>query len=312
MWTHGLSKLDGGGAWLASLLLISCSESAPLPSSPSGTGGQGEEGSIVNPGNPNLPQSVVRCGRSCTTDVEAARAALIANDYQKAFDLYQCADTPEAAFGAGLTRTLLALEGESADNLLADFGQPPLSATDLVGSDSILSRAMSRYSGSGDLSVTGSESLEIALDRVTYSLNADTPGTGLGELSASQVAGDSDASSPGGVRPRRPRCRQASALPSASPVKRRIPPASATIGSIGSISRSTSGRPRTGAVCPIPSPPGSVNPTAAASPSTRLPSPRAMASRSRYRTCFSIVRWTTGLVPHPSRLPRRHRVCWSE
>lgn len=159
----------------------SCSESNPVGDTPEGEGGS-PAGAIALPGNEDLPETVVRCGRSCTTDLAAARAALTNDDYQKAFDLYQCADSPEAAFGAGLTRTLLALQSTSAESLLADFGQPPLSATDFVGSNGLLSRVMRRFNGSGDITVTGAQNLELMFDRVRYALGADTPGTGFGRL----------------------------------------------------------------------------------------------------------------------------------
>jgi hypothetical protein len=116
---------------------------------------------------------VTECAAACTTDLGAARTALTAGDYQAAFDLYKCADTPEAAFGAGLTRALLAFEGRHADALLATFGEPPLPATDVFGADGVLGRSAARWNGNGNLAFTGALQVTIPFDRAMHEVSDD-------------------------------------------------------------------------------------------------------------------------------------------
>jgi hypothetical protein len=88
--------------------------------------------------DPVLPDAT-SCGADCQTDLGAARAELEAGNFQAAFDLYQCADTPEAAFGAGLTRFLIAFEGPNADALMADLGLSLMRDVVRAGADSLQS-----------------------------------------------------------------------------------------------------------------------------------------------------------------------------
>ena len=148
-------------ASIVGLVALGCS-SADNPSVAGGTGGTGGSGS-----NP-LP--VGECGKDCTTDLDAARSAMESGDFSTAFDLYECADTPEAAFGAGLARLLLMLEGEAATGILADLGLPPLEATDVMGPDSILSRLNERWDGEGFASVTGVVTANLTFDHGQQSL----------------------------------------------------------------------------------------------------------------------------------------------
>jgi hypothetical protein len=142
--------------------------------------------SSLDPGSPPADAGTppLSCGADCRTDLAAARAALETADYQKAFDLYRCADTPEAAFGAGLTRIFLALEGNNADAVMADFGQPPLFARDLIGPNSILSRSAARWQGQGSLQLSGALSLALSFDRAQQPIPTDPNSSGYGTFSA--------------------------------------------------------------------------------------------------------------------------------
>jgi hypothetical protein len=150
-------------------------------SSDSGGGrtGGSPQGSTDDP-----PPLRTTCGTSCKTDLDEARAALERDDFAGAFELYQCADTPEASFGAGLTRLLLTLEGQNADALMADYGEPPFSAKDVFGSQGIISRALERYNGSGELELTGFQNVTLEYKQLQFALDADLPGTGSGQLDA--------------------------------------------------------------------------------------------------------------------------------
>jgi hypothetical protein len=116
---------------------------------------------------------VASCAAACSTDLGAARSALEAGDYQGAFDLYRCADNTEAAFGAGLTRTLLAFEGKNADALLAVLGEPPLPATDVFGADGVLGRSAARWTGQGNLTLSGALQTELTFDRAMHEVSDD-------------------------------------------------------------------------------------------------------------------------------------------
>jgi len=100
------------------------------------------------------------CKASCTTDLESARKRLEKADFKGAYELYKCADTAEAAFGAGLTRFLTAFESQAAIDVLDHLGLPPLKVSDILGSDGLLSRLSTRWSGRGQLLVSGTFELE--------------------------------------------------------------------------------------------------------------------------------------------------------
>jgi hypothetical protein len=123
-------------------------------------------GKTENSSEPTPDPPAATCGGTgCTTDLARARDALSAGDYARALELYQCAETAEAAFGAGLSRTVLVLSGENAGALLGDFGQPPLAAADVFGATGILSRAAARWEGQGSLTLSGALALELSFDR---------------------------------------------------------------------------------------------------------------------------------------------------
>jgi len=138
----------------------------------------------MDPSKPG-PLTTSTCGRpQCTADIPAARSALDAGDYARAFEFYQCANTAEAAFGAGLTRTLLILEGANAAAVLADFGEGPLPATDIFGGSGLLSREAARWQGQGKLLVSGAVALEVELNRAQQRIPADTAADGFGRFRA--------------------------------------------------------------------------------------------------------------------------------
>jgi hypothetical protein len=107
-----------------------------------------------------------RCGGGCTSDLDAGREALEQGDALSAREIYACADTPEAAFGAGLSTLLATIESERGDRLLADLGLPHLPASDLFGSDGYLNRHAARQSGSGTLELTENGTARFDLTRV--------------------------------------------------------------------------------------------------------------------------------------------------
>lgn len=144
-----------GVALVTGALAAACTED-DVASTP-GTGG--------SPSSGGPPAGEVTCGADCAADLTAARAALEAGDYAGAFAQYRCADSREAAFGAGLTRMLTLLEGPAATQLMAHLGLAPLVATDLLGPDSIVSRLNRRWDGEGTLAVSGALAATLPFDR---------------------------------------------------------------------------------------------------------------------------------------------------
>ncbi len=129
------------------------------------TAGEDPEPDPADPNDPTRPPpNAAQCGDDCTTDLAAARAALEAGNFTRALNLYRCADTPEAAFGAGLSRLLVMLEGDAADGLAADLGLAPLVAADFLGPDSIIARLGSRWDGGGSVDVSGDLTATLAFD----------------------------------------------------------------------------------------------------------------------------------------------------
>jgi hypothetical protein len=169
---------------------LALASSACGPESSTGDGGEEETG----PGPGPDPTPVASCAApACTTDLAAARSALTSGNYQRAFDLYQCADTPEAAFGAGLTRVLLAFDGNNADSVLADLGQPPLPATDVFGETGVLGREAASWNGEGNLTVSGGVTATLPFDRAQYEVSEDTTYS-LGYFRAQDQTSPADAS----------------------------------------------------------------------------------------------------------------------
>lgn len=128
----------------------------------------------ANANSVNLSE-VSECGSDCSTDLTAARISLEKADFQGAYEQYKCADSAEAAFGAGLTRFLTAFESEVAAKLLDDLGLPPLSVSDLLGPDSLLDRLSARWSGNGHLSITGAVELEVDLAKAIQEVDDEDP-----------------------------------------------------------------------------------------------------------------------------------------
>lgn len=149
--------------WLGALLLLASTLSCE----------SGDGGGDASPGDQPSGAGVTRqCGGGCQTDLGAARASLEAGDFAGAYELYQCADSPEAAFGAGFSRILSALESDSGKAVLADLGYGPMSAADLLGPDSLASRWNARWSGSAQLAITGDVDLSANL-RVEQEIHED-------------------------------------------------------------------------------------------------------------------------------------------
>lgn len=144
-----------GVALVTSALAAACTED-DVASTPGAGGSSGAGGP---------PAGEVTCGAHCAADLTAARAALEAGDYAGAFAQYRCADSREAAFGAGLTRVLTLLEGPAASQLMAHLGLAPLVATDLLGPDSIVSRLNRRWDGEGTLAVSGALAATLPFER---------------------------------------------------------------------------------------------------------------------------------------------------
>jgi hypothetical protein len=117
-----------------------------------------------------------RCGVSSScgpADLVAARAHFVAARYAEAFEEYKCGNTAEAAFGAGVSKLLNALESKAADQVLADLGQPHFASAALLGPDSYLSRAGKRWNGKGQLSLRGARTLDVTFARARAGLDED-------------------------------------------------------------------------------------------------------------------------------------------
>lgn len=137
--------------------------------------------------------SLERCGQSCSADLAEAERLLQEGRYAEAHELFRCADSPEAAFGAGLTTLMLSVESEPAVALLDDLGLPPLRARHLFGDAGLLSRTAARYQGSGTLSVSGDLSREITLSRVQLRLENQDGDAGYVTLEAHNLDAGLDA-----------------------------------------------------------------------------------------------------------------------
>ena len=101
-----------------------------------------------------------QCGGGCTADLEAGRAQLAAGRMQEAFAALKCADTPAAAFGAGIAKLFGAIESPAADQLLDDIAEEPFSATDVFGPSGYLARVEARWNGGAELTGRGCPSLD--------------------------------------------------------------------------------------------------------------------------------------------------------
>jgi hypothetical protein len=117
--------------------------------------------------------ALASCTMSCSANVDAGREALAEGDVAGALEAYECANTPEAAFGAGLATLLHAVESERMDRVLADFGLPHFAASDVVGPTGWLSRHAERWQGSGMLTLSGDVSGEISINAAYAELPYD-------------------------------------------------------------------------------------------------------------------------------------------
>jgi hypothetical protein len=118
------------------------------------------------------------CTKTCSANVGAGRDALAEGDIAGALEAYACANTPEAAFGAGLATLLSAFESERMDRVLADFGFEHFVASDVVGSTGWLSRSAERWEGVGMLTLSGDITGEVSITAamVEESFDLSDPG----------------------------------------------------------------------------------------------------------------------------------------
>ena len=122
-------------------------------------------------------QKVGECGGGCSADVAAGREHLSAGRMLEAFEAFKCADTPEAAFGAGIARVLGVVESPAGDAVLADFGLDPMPASDLFGPQGLLARSAARWNGQAQLTATGGVALQLETEQVAaddYDLRVST------------------------------------------------------------------------------------------------------------------------------------------
>ena len=121
--------------------------------------------------------TVTTCGGGCSADVSAGYASLSAGKMLEAWNAFKCADTAEAAFGAGVARVAGVLESDAGDAIMADLGHEPLPASDVFGPSGLLTRAAARWNGSAQLMITGGLELQIDSSRVAaddYDLQLST------------------------------------------------------------------------------------------------------------------------------------------
>jgi hypothetical protein len=111
--------------------------------------------------------TVTSCGGGCSADVRAGHASLREGKMLEAWNAFKCADTPEAAFGAGIARVLGVLESDAGDAVMADFGLAPLPASDVFGPSGLLARQAARWNGDAQLTIAGGLSLQIDSGHVT-------------------------------------------------------------------------------------------------------------------------------------------------
>jgi hypothetical protein len=137
-------------------------------------------------GGPSL--SPLSCQPGCTARPADGRAALDRADVHGALEAYRCADTPEAAFGAGISAVLAAVEGESMNRILADLGQGGLKATDFVGPSGLFGRHAARWNGSG--SITRTDGSGATLDTLQLTRGRQAAGSS-GYASARWVSAES-------------------------------------------------------------------------------------------------------------------------
>ncbi len=130
--------------------VVGCSTNAPVTNVPQADASDGVQQNQPTTDGEAVPQAV--CGiRACKADPAAGRAALERGDFAAARVAYQCGDTREAAFGAGLATLLTAIESPSATQVLSDLGLPPFPATDLFGRTGAITRNAARWPGHGQV-----------------------------------------------------------------------------------------------------------------------------------------------------------------
>jgi len=121
--------------------------------------------------------TVTTCGGGCSADVSTGYASLREGKMLDAWNAFKCADSAEAAFGAGVARVLGVLESDAGDALMADLGHAPLPASDVFGPSGLLTRSAARWNGAAQLMITGGLELQIESGHVAaddYALELST------------------------------------------------------------------------------------------------------------------------------------------
>jgi hypothetical protein len=143
-----------------------------ITSSADGTYNPADKPTVSGAGSKAASGVATRCGGpvTCNADVAAGHAHFAAARYADAFEAFQCANTPEAAFGAGMSKLLNALETKAADQIMQDLGQPHFAASALLGPDSYMSRSGERWNGGGTLTLTGARTIDVVFNtaRASY------------------------------------------------------------------------------------------------------------------------------------------------
>jgi hypothetical protein len=154
-----------------------------LPAACGKSGGGGTLGVSPNGVTPSLTPLV--CQASCNARTADGNDALNRSDYAAAFEAYRCGDTPEAAFGAGLSTLLTAIEGPSMTQVLSQLGQGGLKATDIASPNGWFARYLSRAKGTGTL--TRSDASGGTLETVTFKVGHQRVSTTSGQYAYSDV-----------------------------------------------------------------------------------------------------------------------------
>ena len=119
---------------------------------------------------------------ACTSRPADGNEALKGSQYAAALDAYRCGDTPEAAFGAGLTTLLTAIEAEPMTKVLGQLGQAGLKATDIASPNGWFARYLSRSKGTG--SITRSDASGATIETVTLKVGRASTVSGNGRIPA--------------------------------------------------------------------------------------------------------------------------------
>ena len=136
------------------------------------------------------------CGKSdCKANLSAGKAALVAGDYQEAFEQYRCGDTVEAAAGAALTKFAVMMESDAINNLLKDFGSDtPFQFSDIIGPNGALYQLGAYSDGEGNVEIPGASlaGIPIRIDKDNSdepSIRGETEGETVSDLSDIEIEG---------------------------------------------------------------------------------------------------------------------------